>query len=228
MGRVGQPVDASLLADALQIAEQGRTSRLGRLLAPMGVRYLILPNRIAPPPFTRDVRPPSPKLLAALGEQLDLEEVPVSDGVTVYRNRAWAPTRAVLPASNSPRHDFTDAVAEDLSSAKPALLAESGPTSAHGVIPAAGPLLVGSTYSPRWKLTVDGKAAPHSRVFGWANQFQVAPSSHVSLTYRTPIVRTLALIGQVLLWLIVIVILSRYRRSDRNARRRFDTPGSSS
>ena len=40
--------------------------------------------------------------------------------------------------------------------------------------------------------------------------------------------RTLALVGQVVLWLIVLVVLARYRRSDRNARRRFDTPGASS
>lgn len=204
-----------LLAQALQIAEQGRTSRLGRLLAPMGVRYLVLPDRIAPPPFARDVRPPSPKLLAALAEQLDLEQVPVSDGVTVYRNRAWVSARAVLPDTGAPRRQFTDAIAEDLSPGRPALLSESGATSAHGVLPTSGSLLVASTSSSRWHLEVDGASVPHATLYGWANAFRVAPSSHASLTYRTPVVRRLALGGQVALWLLALVALLRYRRRDR-------------
>lgn len=204
-----------LLAKAVQIAEDGRTARLGRLLAPMGVRYLVLPDRIAPPPFARDVRPPSAKLLTALAEQLDLEQVPVSDGVTVYRNRAWVAARAVLPETGQPRSRFTDAVSEDLSSGPPALLSESGPTSASGVLPASGSLLVASTSSPRWQLKVDGATVQHATLYGWANTFRVAPSSHASLSYRTPVVRRLALLGQVVLWLVALGALIHYRRRDR-------------
>ncbi len=204
-----------LLADALRIAQDGGTARLGRLLAPMAIRYLMVPDRIAPPPFDRDVRPPTPKLIAALSEQLDLEQVPVSNGLTVYRNRAWVASRAVLPETDAPRRTFTDAIADDLSAGKPALTSESGPTSAHGVIPAPGSLLVASASSPRWQVKFDGKSAPRSVLFGWANGFRVTPSSHGSLSYRTPIERTLALIGQVALWLVVLIALVRYRRRDR-------------
>ncbi len=203
-----------LLADSLKIAEDGRTSRLGRLLAPMGVRYLVLPDRIAPAPFARDVRPPPPRLVAALGEQLDLEEVPISEGITVYRNTAWVASRSVLPESDAPRRRFTDAAAEDLSAAKPALLARSGPTSANGTIPAHGSLLVASASSPNWRLKVDGRSVHRMTLFGWANGFPVT-AGRGTVSYRTPVWRYALLALQVALWLAVVLALSRYRRRDR-------------
>ncbi|MBX3287627.1 MAG: hypothetical protein KF703_19935, partial [Actinobacteria bacterium] len=46
--RGGPPGASPLLADALELAEQRRTNRLGHLLAPMGVRYLVVPLQLSP------------------------------------------------------------------------------------------------------------------------------------------------------------------------------------
>ena len=44
-------------ADALDLARSGQTARLGRLLAPMGVRYVVVPERLAPDPFATEELP---------------------------------------------------------------------------------------------------------------------------------------------------------------------------
>ena len=64
----GRPSAATkTIADVLRVAQDGGTARLGRLLAPMAVRYIVVPTQTAPgtrsrrPPASR---PPSPGLSA--------------------------------------------------------------------------------------------------------------------------------------------------------------------
>ena len=83
---------SALLADALDMASTGQTARLGRLLAPMGVRYVVVPEGLAPEPFARPDLPVPPAVRATLEAQLDLEPVDVPAGLTVYRNEAFMPT----------------------------------------------------------------------------------------------------------------------------------------
>ena len=200
-----------LLADAVRVAEQGGTARLGRLLAPMGVRYVVVPSQQAPPLDGHAVTPPPRRLVASLGAQLDLEQVPVSDGIAIYRNTSWVSSRSVLPDNGRPRRSVADGVSQDLTAGRPALTGDSGPTFAEGDVPAAGTLLLSSAWSPRWELRADGRTVSHGRLFGWANGFHVTPSSRGSLSYRTPAAHHLALAGQVLLWLVTVIALARYR-----------------
>jgi hypothetical protein len=73
---------------ALDQALGHQTTRLGGLLAPLGVRYVALPRRLAPSDDTR--RPDlTADLRAALAEQLDLERVAVDPGLVLYRNTAF-------------------------------------------------------------------------------------------------------------------------------------------
>ena len=46
-----------LLADAVDLARGGETARLGRLLSPMGIRYVVVPERLAPAPFSDEEVP---------------------------------------------------------------------------------------------------------------------------------------------------------------------------
>ena len=91
-----------LVADAVRVAASGGTSRLGALLAPMGVRYVVVPLGPAPDPFAENRRYDPDDLLATLEAQLDLDGVTVNPGVRVYRNAAWGPTRALLPPGTQP------------------------------------------------------------------------------------------------------------------------------
>ena len=64
----------------LDVALDGDTDRLGRLLAPMGVRYVVVPSQLAPDPDGGAEAPPPPQLTRTLAGQLDLEEVPLVGG----------------------------------------------------------------------------------------------------------------------------------------------------
>ena len=213
----GPPTGASpLLADSVRIAEQRRTNRLGHLLAPMGVRYLVLPERVAPAATVGSVAVPA-DLSDALGQQLDLREIPVRDGITIYENTAWTSVRSVLPARDDNPTDYTDAIGEDLSASTPVLEKRSGAVGARGTVSAKGDLLVASTSDPGWRLVIDGVPMGRSTTYGWANQFAATRTGPASLSFATPLARTLAGVGQVLLWILVLLVRRRTRSTERRS-----------
>jgi hypothetical protein len=199
------------LRQMLDVALDGDTTRLGRLLAPMGVRYVVVPSQLAPDPDGGAEAPPPPQLTRTLAGQLDLEEVPLVGGTTVYRNDAWVSGRAVLAPSEVARDRPEDAVAEDLADSPAALVDGDGPTDAGGRVPAAGDLLVSQAASDHWQVTVDGRRAPRTEIYGWANQFDVDEPGTGSLVYETPITRPLLLVGQIVLWLVAFLAWRRAR-----------------
>lgn len=202
-----------LIADALRSAERGETSRLGALLGPMGVRYVVVPQQRAPVPFDDEPLPIARSLVDALAEQLDLEAVEVNPAVVVYRNDAWAPVRTSLPAGTVTDSDagaleqMTDA---SVAGAPPALLDQDGAAAWNGEVPEGEPYLAAAA-SSRWELEVDGEGLDRSEAFGWANTFAASDGGEGSLHFRTPITRYALLAGQMLLWAIIGLTLLRRR-----------------
>ncbi len=202
-----------LLADALHLARSGQTARLGRLLAPMGVRYVVVPEQLAPAPFTKERSALPEGLAATLDAQLDLEPLDVPAGLTVFRNQAFFPARAMVSTTNAPPEGggIAAALKVDLSRARAALpdgdgyLRWSGPTEADTTV------LLSMSHSDRWQLVVDGKAVPHSKPFGWANGFTIADGGDATLRFQTPALRYAALLLQVLVWLGLLRALLRVR-----------------
>jgi len=101
------PGTVRAMAAAVGSAESGTTVRLGSLLAPYAVRYVVVPS--APAPLlsggTPVVAAPAPQLvLDALADQTDLQELPVEGGAAVFRNTAWRPSagRVAAPAHALP------------------------------------------------------------------------------------------------------------------------------
>ncbi len=215
----GAPPGATpLLARALRIAQDRRTDRLGHLLAPMGIETIVVISRLAPSSTTiTGQRTPPRALTAMLEQQIDLEELPVADGLLVYRNTAAPSARSVLPAREGDRTAFIDAVRDDLSTAVPALTRDRGAVGAAGRIPKPGEVLVAQTSDPGWQLRVDGVPVARRTDYGWANLFTTTRAGVGSLTYRTPITHRLASAGQVLAWVAVLVLRRRLRRRERSA-----------
>src|SRR5205085_12635757 len=204
--------------EALDVARQGRTTRLGHMLAPMGVRYLVLPTRAAPG-ARGEVTPPPADIGMALQDQLDMRQVPSDPSILLYENVAWAPARAVLPAgavdaSHSTRPASAGSV--DLAGADPALLKAHGPQSFTGPLGAGQEVLFAESTTGRWDLKVGGKKAAHRTAFGWANAYTAGAHGTGSLHYRTPVSRYLALVVALVLWALAIrtVVVLRRRRSD--------------
>lgn len=203
------------LAAAVRTADERRTNRLGHLLAPMGVRYVVVAERLSPSTDGGSVAVPD-RLRSALTQQLDLRQVPVRDGITIYENDAWVPIRAVLPGTAvGPRDVPADAVGQDLSGSSPALVVDHGPDRFTGTVDVAGDLLVAETADPAWKLKVDGVPMERGDAFGWANQFDATVTGDAELTFDTPITHRLAAAAQVVLWVLVIVARRRVRVRER-------------
>jgi hypothetical protein len=88
------PGPASAVMADIEAAMAGRTLRLGALLAPAGVRYVVVPTAPAPVLIgeqTPPPAPPPPPLVRALDSQTDLRQLPPEDGVLVWANAAWVP-----------------------------------------------------------------------------------------------------------------------------------------
>ena len=208
-----------LMATDLRLARAGLTSNLGHLLAPMAIRYIVVPSRMAP--ASAGGRPvPVPKdMLTALVLQADLRTVETDESVTVYENAAWAPERLVLPdaavvpsRSGGPRSSQS----APLAGAQP-VLAGPGPDGFKGQVPPDREIFVSNTADPAWRMTVAGETAPRRAAFGWAMAFGPTTGGAAALHYRTPWTRTLLIVAAMLAWLAVAAaaIVGRRRRRPR-------------
>jgi GT2 family glycosyltransferase len=209
----------SLLGEAFHLAEQRETSRLGRLLAPMGVRYIVVQTAAAP----EDDSPqsPTPAIDRSLAEQLDLQQVLADPQVQVYRNVAWAPSRTTLSPSAAEAAKggpFFDVVAGvDLTGSPSMLTDHERYTTASGNTGAAANLYVASAANSNWSLDVDGRSAPRTEAFGWANAFAIDRGGSAKLSFKTSVQRYWLLALQVVLWVGALVLLRRTRRKSRAA-----------
>lgn len=217
----------TLVAQALRLAANGRTERLGRLLGPLGVRYVVLAERAAPERTGTDRRPLPEGTMATFAQQLDLRSVEVDPALTIYENAAWVPVRAAL-ASEAPGADLGAAVASrrpfeatvglDLSSSEPVLGDTRSETRFRGEVD-AGPLHLAEASSSRWELRSGEEVVPRARAFGWSNVFAVGEDGQGVLRYRTSPLRWLAIAGQAALWLAVVrLALLRKRDQPRSPR----------
>lgn len=202
-----------LLADVLDLARSGQTARLGRLLAPMGVRYIVVPQQVAPAPFATERLPIPVDLADTLDGQLDLEPLDLPAGLTVYRNQAFYPERAVVPSAAAPPAGggVTDAAGVDLSGLRVALPDRHGRLRWSGPVDADTTVLFAAAHSDRWSLSVSGRDAKHTKPYGWANGFEVADGGTATLSFATSPLRYLMLLAQVLVWTWVARRLRRQR-----------------
>lgn len=211
--RWGGPETAGIpiVRDAVNTAVDGNTSRLGRLLAPFAIRYVVVVESRAPgaPPVA------APEALTrALASQLDLEPVAgVDRSLTVYRNSSWAPMHTVLPEGMDGAASGIEAlVRTDLSGLEPALTDhDSDGIEAEGAVPDDSEVYVATNAAPDWRLVVDGEEAPRHDAFGWANAFRVDDGGEASLRYDTPLRRHVLLAGQLVLWVVAWVVLGNLR-----------------
>src|SRR5437588_236230 len=213
------PGSTSLLADAVGVAVSGRTTRLGHLLAPMGVRYVVMPSRAAPAREQTPLLAPPAPLTDALLDQVDLRQLDSDGALTVYENVAWAPTRAAIDAAAAAagtRGGLVAAQGAELSGATPVLGRGRGPTTFAGQVP-AGTVEVAEAASDRWSLRVNGRPAPRRTAFGWANSFAVGQPGRATLSYRSSPTRRGALVLEAIFWSLALHRLFTLWRSRRAA-----------
>ncbi len=197
------------LAAPVRGARSSEVVDLGHRLAPLGVRYVVVPLQAAPGGGPE--RPVPADLPAALRAQIDLRQIDTNRSLLVFENAAWVPARAQLPgqAAEAARRGG-DAATADLSGAK-AVLAPTKPGSSRfrGDVE-AGEVLLAEAPGSRWQLRVAGQRADHHPAFG-VTGFTVASSGSGTLRFGTPLLHRAAVLGQALLWLAALALVARGR-----------------
>jgi hypothetical protein len=196
---------SSNVENALRAVIGRETVRGGRLLAPLAVRYVVLP-KIDGGESTIERPLPLPEgLLAALSTQLDFRRVYLASDLVIYENMAWIPSLSVLDESSSAlSKQAGDEVllSSELQSTMPvariddiaSVATEVGASTVHLAVP----------FSERLRLDVAGMEVKPRVAFGGTTAFDVSGGS-ATLQYRTPISQYLFMFIQTLLWILVIL-----------------------
>ena len=204
------PEGTARMGEAVEAAAAGGTTRLGSLLAPMGVRYVIVPDRLGP---GEEGVPQGAagSLVELLQRQLDLSLVQTGAGLRLFRNAAWVPTRAAVgPEVVLPDDPGGPAPAPELADAEPVLPSEVL-TPVDGSVPGPSQVYVGYEDAAAWSLEVAGQPVARRPVLGWSMAFDVAAGGDATLAYDTPLGRRLLVVAPLVLWLAAIVYLLRNR-----------------
>lgn len=206
------PADDTLRA-ALAAIAGNETQRGGRLLAPFAVRYVVVPvfdGAVSTP--DHPVALPT-GLLGALGSQLDLELRHSPPNYVLFENRSAFPgtalftgTAAAATAGETP----AELVHADLTAATPVLGATFADRRGDGEV-TPGVLHLGVSFDDRWVLDVAGSRVPARPGFSVVTAYDIAGAGPAELAYDEPPSRRLALAGQAALWLLVVVMASRWR-----------------
>jgi hypothetical protein len=151
------------LARSVDLLRTQSTNRVGRLLGPMAVRYVVLPTRQGP---DGDPMKVPGDVVRGLAGQLDFAPIDVDPNLLVYENLAWVPAKATVAAGGVTRR-------------APDLL--GGLTVRHGT--AAGAVLWSQAYSGAWHASSNGHTLAHSKAFGWSNAFKLDRAAPVSISY---------------------------------------------
>jgi GT2 family glycosyltransferase len=202
------PGPAAVMAQDIELATEGRTSQLGRLLAPEAVRYVVVVESLAPeiegtPPSQSFPAPAN--LVPALLQQTDLAEVPsVGGGLTVFENTTALPQRAQRAAGAVSRG--AEVTPTDVAGWSAVLPGTAGSSRFQGTVGAG---TVYAAYAPggSWQLDVGGRRVAGAAAFGWAAQFPTAPPGRATLAVDTSPLVPLAVTAEVLLWLAVAAML---------------------
>jgi hypothetical protein len=174
----------------------------------MAVRYVAVPRRLAPGRANSPNFPAPADVLDGLAAQLDLRQLPSDPALLVYENTAWGPLRSAVdevPAGG---------LGADLSAARPVLPGPRAQPRYRGTVPGGSDVLV-SEASGHWSLDVGGHRAARTRAFGWANRYPADGGGRAVLSYGTPLLRYVALLGELALWVFVLRALVRARRRER-------------
>ncbi|MCP5029841.1 MAG: hypothetical protein GY929_26515 [Actinomycetia bacterium] len=204
---------SDLLVDALEAAFAGRTSRLGELLAPLGVRYMVVQLEGAPAPYALEAAPLPTRVVDGLTRQLDLTTRIVDPTLLVFENSSWVGMRAELELTDDP--EASGLVALDrvvISDATPVLPHAEGTASWSGAI-GGRDVFVAEDPDAHWRLEVDGRITEGDAVADAAVVFRQPGTGQGVLVTSGTGVRWVVAGAQIVLWLLVLLAVARARRS---------------
>ncbi len=209
---------AALVADAVRLAVAGGTVHLGRLLAPAGVRYVVVVDGLAPSmvgTVTPSVSAPPPAGLDTdLLEQDDLQVVPSQAGVQIFENGETMPVTAERSRPLPAVRTWSYPAAADVTGWRPVLSELSSGAPASGPV-VAGTLYAGYAPAGHFAVRVDGHTVGQRPAFGWAAQYAVAATKgRATLSLSEFPYVPLAVLLEAAVWVVLAAaLLGRRRRA---------------
>ncbi len=209
------------LLDAVEIGLSGNTTRMGRLLAPFGIRYVAVVERSTPSFSAGLDRPIGQRTLQAIDSQLDLRPLATDPSVKVLINESWMSSRSQFgsPVRLAGLDEPGELVVTDLSSGIPVLTDRRSSREQHGFV-GAGEVLVADAYDPHWKLLAGGETLLPELSFGWAMRFESPSDGPAALWYQRPNSIADRAIVQIVLW----AVIARLAVSERRKTSRLEVP----
>ena len=213
---------ADRIRSALGHVAAGTTARAGRLLAPLGIRFVVVPLADDVDSPVSDPLPPPTGLVESLGAQIDVGAVQSPPTIEVFVNRSWIPPAAFLteaaadasrlagePSLITADLTGTSTIVDDRGAAIDLVdvVADSGSTSA--VVPAAGVLHLGVPFDRSWSVRLDGVELEARAGFGVTTAFDVPAPGTLEIMYGRPLSRPLSLFAVAGLWIAAIAALTR-------------------
>jgi hypothetical protein len=212
---------SALVGDAVRLATTGGTVHLGRLVAPAGVRYVVLVQGLAPstvgsfPPSVD--APPPPGLETDLLEQNDLHLVPGETGISVFANDGVMPVTAQRAAPLPAVRHWSYPSASDVTGWQPVLASLAASAPVHGPV-GSGTVYAGYAPAGHFVLTVDGRSVTQQPAFGWAAQFATTKGRAGLSLSQFPYV-PLGVLVEVVAWVVLLAALVGRRRRPSPAHR---------
>ena len=206
------------IASAMYGIVRGQTSRAGRLLGPLSVRYIVVPfidgaqsTRSAP------IAPPL-GLVESLSRQLDLKRKFASPDLVVFENTSWVPVRSQLTQVGSESSQLAGAqsmITADISGATP-LPSARYPNKTANVDVVEGTLHLAVPFTSQWQVEVDGEKIASRPAFGLTNAYDLPRAGQATISFDTSVLQSVLVGVQAVAWAVLVFFaFSRHRRRQR-------------
>lgn len=189
----------------------GQTARGGRMLAPFGVRFIVVPRIDGLASTDADPLPVPDGLITALAGQLDLRQRTTLPSFVVFENTAAWSTVTSLDgelAAATASESLDVLVGATSGTATPIFAGADRTRSAAGDV-AAGTVHVGISPDEHWELSVNGELVDVRPAFGATSAYDVASAGSATFSYEPGGGRRTVLVLIALAWLATILAASR-------------------
>lgn len=205
------------LADhALNALIDRQTVRVGRLMSPLAIRFIVVPLGDQPSQSAR-------LLVDSLSNQIDLRRLYFAKDLAIFENSAWLPIVSLLDEESavaSEKVDESALIVRELRSLLP-LFIDDQSVSNKTVSSAfdGGTVHLAVPFNKNWQLIVDDARLNPRVAFGASTAFDAPIKGVAKLSFRTSKLRDLYLVAQALVWLGLLMLavnFSRFRRQVRS------------
>ncbi len=201
------------VSTVLQLIAANSTARVGRLLAPYSIRYIVIPLINGIDSTAAHPLPTPLGLVEGLNSQLDLRRLYTPPNYIAFENVAWIPTQSNLSASaaEASKQAGAEVLARtDVSGSQPVMVGMNDHGPGTGPV-AAGVLHLAVPFDSHWRLHVGGVVSAARVAFGSTIAFDVPASGQATLSYDTTVARSAMVLTQLAAWLALLVVASRIR-----------------